>query len=67
MRNNTKIKKLLEDNDLNFSMEHEEIELIVIDKSTKNSYLVNGTNITTVLNQAIKWLKQFKKQSQPEV
>ncbi|MGB8191704.1 MAG: hypothetical protein WCF67_07285 [Chitinophagaceae bacterium] len=67
MRNNTKIKKLLEDNDLNFSMEHEEIELIVIDKSTKNSYLVNGTNITKVLDQAIKWSKQFKNQSQPEV
>ena len=67
MRNNTKIKKLLEDNDLNFSMEHEEIELIVIDKSTKNSYLVNGTNITKVLDQAIKWAKKFKNQSKPEV
>ena len=61
MRNNSKIKKLLEDNDLNFSMEQEEIQLIVIDKNTKNSYLVYGSNITTVLDQAIKWAKQFKK------
>mgnify|MGYP001397600079 FL=1 len=67
MRNNTKIKKLLEDNDLNFTMEHEEIQLMVIDKTTKSSYLANGTNITEVLNDAIKWSNTFKKQSKPEV
>jgi hypothetical protein len=65
MRNNTKIKKLLEDNDLNFTMEHEEIQLMVIDKTTKSSYLANGTNITEVLNDAIKWSNEFKKQSRP--
>lgn len=63
MRNNTKIKKLLEDNDLNFTMEHEEIQLMVIDKTTKNSYLANGTNISEVLNDAIKWSNKFKKPS----
>lgn len=67
MRNNTKIKKLLEDNDLNFTMEHEEIQLMVIDKTTKSSYLANGTNITEVLNDAIKWSNAFKKQSKPAV
>jgi hypothetical protein len=66
MRNNTKIKKLLEDNDLNFTMEHEEIQLMVIDKTTKSSYLANGANITEVLNDAIKWSNAFKKQSKPE-
>ncbi len=66
MRNNTKIKKLLGDNDLNFTMEHEEIQLMVIDKTTKSSYLANGTNITEVLNDAIKWSNEFKKQSQPK-
>ncbi len=67
MRNNTKIKKLLEDNDLNFTMEHEEIQLMVIDKTTKSSYLANGTNITEVLNDAIKWSNAFKKQAKPAV
>lgn len=66
MRNNTKIKKLLEDNDLNFTMEHVEIQLMVIDKTTKSSYLANGTNITEVLNDAIKWSNEFKKQSKPK-
>jgi len=64
MRNNTKIKKLLENNDLNFTMEVEEIQLMVIDKTTKSSYLANGTNITEVLNDAIKWSNEFKKQLQ---
>jgi hypothetical protein len=63
MRNNTKIKQLLEDNDLNFTMEHKEIQLMVIDKTTKSSFLANGTNITEVLNDAIKWSNEFKKQS----
>ena len=67
MRNNTKIKKLLEDNDLNFTMEHEEIQLMVIDKTTKSSYLANGTNITEVRNDASKWSNAFKKQSKPAV
>jgi hypothetical protein len=56
---------LLEDNDLNFTMEHEEIQLMVIDKATKSSYLANGTNITEVLNDAIKWSNAFKKKSKP--
>jgi hypothetical protein len=67
MRNNTKIKQLLEDNDLNFTMEHKEIQLMVIDKTTKSSFLANGTNITEVLNDAIKWSNEFKKQSKRKV
>lgn len=61
------MKQLLEDNDLNFTMEHKEIQLMVIDKTTKSSFLANGTNITEVLNDAIKWSNEFKKQSKRKV
>jgi hypothetical protein len=48
-------------------MEHKEIQLMVIDKTTKSSFLANGTNITEVLNDAIKWSNEFKKQSKRKV
>lgn len=67
MRNNTKIKRLLEDNDLNLTMEQGEIQAMVIDKATKSSYLANGTNISEVLNDAIKWSNELKKLSKPKV
>lgn len=66
MRNNTKIKKLLEDNDLNLTMEGGEIQAMVIDKATRSSYIANGTNISEVLNDAIKWSNEFKNATRPK-
>jgi len=54
------------DNDLNLSMEGEEIQAMVIDKATKSSYIANGTNISEVLNDAIKWSNEFKKVARPK-
>ncbi len=62
MRNNTKLKNLLEDNDLNLSMENGEVQLMVVGRGTQTNFLVHGTSITKLLDQALKLVKEVKKQ-----
>lgn len=62
MRNNTKLKNLLEENDLNLSMENGEVQLEVVGRYTKTNFLVHGTSITKLLDQAIKLSKEVKSQ-----
>ena len=61
MRNNTKLKYLLEENDLNLSMTNGEIHLMVIGRESQINFLVHGTSITKLLDQAIKLSKETKR------
>lgn len=56
MRNNTKIKLLLRENDLLLSMTNGEMDLIVTDKERSISFIVSGKNLSDILSKAFKHL-----------
>ncbi|HMG68527.1 MAG TPA: hypothetical protein VK588_12605 [Chitinophagaceae bacterium] len=62
MRNNTKLKALLFENDISISMRDSEIEMIVTNLNQNVSFIVNGNNISDLLNRALKHSNTFKNQ-----
>jgi hypothetical protein len=54
MRNNSKLKSLLYENDISISMRDSEIEMIVTNINQKISFVVSGKNISDLLNKALK-------------
>jgi len=54
MRNNSKLKSLLYENDISISMRESEIEMIVTNINQKISFVVSGKNISDLLNKALK-------------
>jgi len=60
MRNNTKLKKLLEDHSVTLSMNGALIEAIVTGEGY--SFLVEGKNLTDVFDRALRTLHQYSRQ-----
>ena len=55
MRNNTKLKRLLESNDLHFSISlNKEMEMIVVNRVTNVSYICSNTSMTNLMNEAMR-------------
>lgn len=62
MRNNTKIKKLIEANNLLLSDGGEKtIDIIITNKQSGNSHMVTGKNLTEALNRAVSDTKKIAK------
>jgi hypothetical protein len=62
MRNNSKLKSLLYDNNISLSMisPDSEIEMIVININQNISFVVSGKNWSDVLNKALKHSNTLK-------
>ena len=60
MRNNSKLKSLLYENDISISMRSSEIEMIVTNTFQQVSFVVTGNNISDLLNKALKHSNALK-------
>lgn len=54
MRNNTKLKKLLQNNVLQLSADKDKIDMIVTSNVENTSFIVTESSITKLLDTAIK-------------
>ena len=62
MRNNSKLKLLLYENDISISMRDSEIEMVVTNINQSVSFVVSGNNISDLLNKALKHSNALKSQ-----